>query len=72
MPVTLKSDRRGLTLLKIDCEGCEFVGLLPFLRHTPTQQVVVEVRGCLVTKSISARQAAGLPARPKNAILIID
>ena len=38
---------RTINLLKLDCDGCEFDGLLPWLASTCTEQIVVEVHGCL-------------------------
>ena len=40
---------RTISLLKIDCDGCEFEGLLPWLAATCTEQVLIEVHGCLPT-----------------------
>ena len=37
---------RNVSLLKIDCEGCELDALLPFVRHVPPQQIVMEAHGC--------------------------
>ena len=36
-----------MSLLKIDCEGCELDSLVPFLERVPVRQIVVEVHGCV-------------------------
>ena len=38
---------RTISLLKIDCDGCEFDALLPWLASTCTEQILVEVRAAL-------------------------
>ena len=40
-----------ITLLKIDCEGCELTALLRFIAHAVVRQIVVEVHGCLLVKN---------------------
>jgi len=37
---------RTINLLKIDCEGCEFVGLEPFVAATCTDTILMELHGC--------------------------
>lgn len=34
-------------ILKIDCEGCEYNSLMPFLRKVETSQVLIEIHGCI-------------------------
>lgn len=34
-----------VSILKMDCEGCEFRALLPFLRHACVDQVLLELHG---------------------------
>ena len=46
---------REVTLLKIDCEGCELAALLNFVARVPTRQIVMEVHGCLLAKSRSVQ-----------------
>ena len=36
-----------LDILKIDCEGCEYSSLMPFLYKVTTSQVLVELHGCI-------------------------
>jgi hypothetical protein len=36
---------RRIDMFKIDCEGCEFADVPPFLAHVPTEQLMVEVHG---------------------------
>ena len=36
-----------LDILKIDCEGCELHALLPFLKNTCVEQVLIETHACL-------------------------
>ena len=41
--------RSGVTLLKIDCEGCEFRSVVPWAEHVCTEQIILEVHqspGC--------------------------
>ena len=51
MDLTTKWNRRGLprriSLLKIDCEGCEFNSLTGFLQRVCVLQVLIEVHGCM-------------------------
>lgn len=44
-----------LTLLKIDCEGCEFEGLVTFLQQVCVMQIVIEVHGCKRDASYATR-----------------
>ena len=61
-----------INLLKIDCEGCEMVALLPFLARVPVRQIVMEIHGCLIVKSVSIRQRNGLAAHPARPVHILD
>ena len=36
-----------LDILKIDCEGCELYSLLPFLKRTCVNQILIETHACL-------------------------
>lgn len=36
----------SLDILKIDCEGCELYTLMPFLRHTCVNQILLETHAC--------------------------
>jgi len=36
----------SVRLLKIDCEGCEFSSLLPWLENLCTEQILIEIHGC--------------------------
>lgn len=38
---------KRVDVLKIDCEGCEYGALLPFLGRLCVPQLLVEVHGCL-------------------------
>ena len=49
---------KNISLLKIDCEGCEVQALPPYLENIPTQQIVIEVHGCVFAKKIPAPMAA--------------
>lgn len=40
-------DSSQVDILKIDCEGCEFYALMPFLARVRVKQVLVELHGCL-------------------------
>ena len=42
----------GLTLLKMDCDGCEWDALPAFVDNVCTAQLVVEVHGCMGEASI--------------------
>ena len=42
----LRDGIKQLNLLKIDCEGCEFTSLLPFIRRICVDQIVLELHGC--------------------------
>ena len=35
-----------VTMLKMDCEGCEFSTLRPWLEHVCAKQILIEVHGC--------------------------
>jgi FkbM family methyltransferase len=49
--------QRPLTLLKIDCEGCEFDELQTFLRQVCVVQIAIEVHGCKRDASHATRLA---------------
>ena len=40
----------SISLLKIDCQGCEYEALIPFLEHIPTAAINMEVHGHLGTR----------------------
>ena len=40
-----------IDVLKIDCEGCEFTALPAFVSHICTNQIVVEVHGCISARN---------------------
>ena len=45
-----------VSVLKIDCEGCELRVLVPFVASVCVEQIVVEVHGCIM-KETSPREA---------------
>lgn len=42
------SGASSVDVLKIDCEGCEYYALMPFLSRVRVTQVLVELHGCIV------------------------
>lgn len=52
--------RRGITrisLLKVDCEGCEDTALLPLLRAVHVEQLLLEVHGCIWAERVGEAAA---------------